>query len=580
MAEEINKVISSFNWEQFHFLRPKALYLFVPLAFILLLLILSNRERKKWKVIIAPALQPFMFSKGSPWSLVLPLLFFAISTTFAIFSLAGPTWKKRELPKEKINAVVLLALDMSRSMTATDIQPNRLERAKFKISDFLDANPRARAGLIAFAGTAHPVLPFTSDYKLIKHHASSLVNHIMPVDGTDMGMLIEVVDSMMSKISAPSTVVLMTDEITSDDAILLTNYLNGNRHRMEILLFSTPNGAQVPGHPHVLSKQDQSVIQNLAQDTAIHVTSITLDKSDVESVAHRISDKLVFEKEIEKKEQEWDDMGLLFLLPAILITLFWFRKGWVIQWCWIGIGIALLQSCGVDSKHPDWWYSTDYQGQLFEDAGKFEEAADHFEDNQHKAAAYFKAGNYEAAADLFSLDSSATSTYNKGLALAMMGRYDEAMISFNDAIQLDPSLSDKVNNSIAQTRNAQQRADSVLKYDPASVGGQMKELAENKKKGDPLKERKAQSKDEELSSDTQVKKLPTTGDRITDEVESNVHRFKEAETPPKDFKSEPQSAEDILLRRTAADPSEFLHRRFELQVKRYYKNVKKPKNPW
>ncbi len=66
-------------------------------------------------------------------------------------------------------------------MLATDIQPNRLERAKFKISDFLDANPRAKAGLVAYAGTAHPVLPFTSDYNLIKHHVVSLINRIMPI---------------------------------------------------------------------------------------------------------------------------------------------------------------------------------------------------------------------------------------------------------------------------------------------------------------------------------------------------------------------------------------------------------------
>ena len=80
-----------------------------------------------------------------------------------IIGMAGPTWKKKEIPGQKIQAVVLIALDLSKSMMTKDIQPNRIERAKFKINDFLDANPRARAGLIAFAGTAHPVLPFTSD---------------------------------------------------------------------------------------------------------------------------------------------------------------------------------------------------------------------------------------------------------------------------------------------------------------------------------------------------------------------------------------------------------------------------------
>jgi len=580
MIQGLEKIIGDFNWEQFHFLRPKALYLFVMLGCIALLLLISNRERKSWKTIIAPALRPFMFSVGNRWAVLGPLVFFVLASSFMILALAGPTWKKRDLPTEKINAVTLLALDASRSMLATDIQPNRLERAKFKISDFLDANPHTRVGLLAYAGTAHPVLPFTSDFTLIKHHASSLANHIMPIDGSNMSLLLQVIDTVMTKITAPSTILLMTDEISEEDAVLLTNYLQGNHHRLEILLFSTPEGATVPGHPHAHSRQNPAVIQNLAQDTSIHITPITLDKSDVESMVSRINKKLVFEKEMDKKEKDWQDMGLLFMLPAVFITLLWFRKGWVVQWCWIGFGIILLQSCGINSNHPDWWYDHNYQGQLLENAGKFEEAAERFDDDTHRAINYYKAGNFEAAADLFALDSSAAGNYNRGLALAQLGRYADALEAFDSAAQLDPSLNDQLEKSMAQARHAKQKADSILQYDPANVSGPQKSLTAQNKKDDPLNERKAKSKDEELSSDTQVKKLPTAGDRITDEVESNVHKFKEAKTPDKNFNSVPQTSEAILMRRTAADPAEFLHRRFELQKKRYYKEVKKPTNPW
>lgn len=581
---ELKDIISHINWQQLHFLRPKALYLFVPLAVIVLLLILGNKERRKWKLMIAEPLRKYMFTKGSRWAIVLPLLFFIIGMSCVILGAAGPTWKKKEVPGEKIQAVALIALDLSRSMLAKDIQPDRLERAKFKITDFLDANPRARAGLIAFAGTAHPVIPFTSDYKLVEFQAKALENRIMPVQGSNIPVLTMVMDSIMKQVDAPSTIVLMTDAIDAADAASLSNWIDSTRHHLEILLFSTPNGAPVPGHTKVISKQDPTVLSNLTQDTSISITPITLDKSDVTQIAQRISSKLIFEKQKKQDEKDWDDMGWLLIIPAIIITVFWFRRGWVIQWSLVPFVLMSLASCGVKSKHPDWWYSKDYQGQLFENAGKYAEAAEHFADDKHKAVAYFKAGNYAAAADLFSLDTSASGNYNRGLALAKLGRYDEAEDAFGKAINLDPSLKDAAGKSIAQLNKAKQQADSILKYDPTSVSKDAKDLADNKKKDkkDPLKTHKPKGEDEQLSSDTRVKNMPKSGNRAMDEVASNIHKYKESNKPDKNFKPDKneQAASNILLRRAEADPGEFLHKRFQLQVKRYYKHVQKSKTAW
>ncbi len=246
---------------------------------------------------IAEPLRKYMFSKGSWSAIIFPLFAFIIGMSCVIIGVAGPTWKKKDVPGEKIQAVVLIALDLSKSMLAKDIQPDRLERAKFKITDFLDANPRARAGLIAFAGTAHPVIPFTSDYKLVEFQAKALENRIMPVQGSNIPVLIMVMDSIMKQVDAPSTIVLMTDAIDTEDATSLSNWINSTKHHLEILLFSTPNGAAVPGHLKVISKQDPTVLSNLMQDTSISITPITLDKSDVTQIAKHISSKLIFEKE-------------------------------------------------------------------------------------------------------------------------------------------------------------------------------------------------------------------------------------------------------------------------------------------
>src|ERR1700744_1722769 len=390
-CDELKNIITKIDWKEFHFIRPLALYAFIPLLVIVLLLVIGNKERRRWKIVIAKHLRPFMFNRGSSWAIVVPIIFFVIGVSAMIIGLAGPTWKKKEIPGQKIQAVVLIALDLSKSMMTKDIQPNRIERAKFKINDFLDANPRARAGLIAFAGSAHSVLPFTSDYKIIKFHAQSLSNRIMPMQGTNTPVLLQQIDTLMKHVTAPSTVLLITDAIDNDEASLLSNWVNGSIHRLEILLVSTPNGAGIPGFPKVISRQDPSVIQNLSQNNKVTITPLTLDNSDVKAIAGRVSKKLYFESEKKKDAKEWDDMGYLMIVPSLAITAFWFRKGWTIQWCVLLFSTLTLSSCGLKSKKPDWWYSKDYQGQLLENTGKYADAADRFEDDKHKAVAYFKA---------------------------------------------------------------------------------------------------------------------------------------------------------------------------------------------
>lgn len=573
----------SFNRDAFHFLRPSLLYLLYAAAGIAVLLWLANRQRRKWSWIVAPALRPFMFRKGSAFALPGPLLFYVAGAVLGILALAGPTWRKQQLPAEKQEAVLLIALDVSRSMLVKDIQPDRLARAKLKMADLLHANPRARAGLIAYAGSAHPVMPFTGDYALLLHQAESLNSRIMPVPGTNLPLLLQVADSMLKKTTVPGTLLLLTDVLTEEDAVQLVNFMHGNKHHLEILLLSATGGGRVPGYPAVLSQQNVAVVHHLAQDTSITVTPLTLDRSDVEGIATRIAQKLIFEKSPQNARQQWEDMGWLLLPPLLLITALWFRRGWMIQWCWLAFAVVSAASCGVKSKHPDWWYSKDYQGQLLEKAGRFGEAADRFQEEQYKAVAYFKAGNYEAAAELFALDSSGTARYNRGLSLARMGRYKEALQQWQEAAALDTSLWSKVSESAQQLQVAKKRADSLLQTDPRSETA-MRALPADKhpKKKDPLKERKPESQDEQLSSDTKAKKLPTSGNRVTDEVVSNIHSAREAKKPPAQMPpiAQQQQAEQILLKQTAADPAEFLHRRFELQRKRYYPHITKMKEPW
>ncbi len=577
--------IQSFNIDEFHFLRPKVLWAFVPLGFLLLLMLISNREKVAWKKVIAPHLQEYMFTNRRSWLWLVQWLLIMISASFLIVACAGPTWNKIEIPGMKAKTVMVIGLDCSQSMMAEDIQPNRLERAKLKISDLLEANPGSPVGLIAYAGTAHPVVPPCVDYKLLQYQLNSLSPYIMPVRGSNLKYAIAIADSTLSRSGVPGTFLLITDNITANDSELLVHFTKATGNQVDILLISTTSGAKVPSSragqylkdkdgSDIVSAPDIEIFNHLDTYEQITVHKLTLDNSDVTAIAEEMRDHLEIQLDDKQLEDTWEDRGLLFLWPMAVILLFWFRRGWVIQFCLLFL--VGIQSCSPDSKHAQWWYTDDYIAQSMEKKDSFEIAAEKYRSLEHKGVAYFKAGNYEAAAAVFELDTTSTGYYNKALALAEMGQYSESIEAMNKAKELDNSISgaDKL---IAEFEKNQYQVDSIK-----NLMGTKTKVPETGGKKDKLETRKAKGKDEELTSDTETDELPDHGKRVTDEVDSDISAAEEMETPSENMEMQAQNndAQNIMLRKISADPGEFLRRRFKHQKKKYYPDVNETNEKW
>ncbi|MDX2431316.1 MAG: VWA domain-containing protein, partial [Bacteroides sp.] len=237
--------LTQINWEDFHFLRPVFLWLFIPAFASLAFGLMGLREEVKWKNVIAPHLRPYIIKKGSEnlkrRMQVVLLLFVSI----AILGLAGPTWRTIEVPGKTLETPVVVILELSQSMMSTDIQPTRLERAKFKISDFLDAKPGARVGLIGFAGTAHSIVPLSSDYKIISSFLEGLSPQIMPFPGSNLEAALQLADTMTAVSSAPGTVILFSDEFTDESFDLLQAYCLQGRNKIEIFPMNTEGESEV-----------------------------------------------------------------------------------------------------------------------------------------------------------------------------------------------------------------------------------------------------------------------------------------------------------------------------------------------
>ena len=564
------------NWEALRFLRPEYLWLLVPAGLALVLGLVNVRRQEKWQKHIAPHLRRFVIQKGSEKKIRRLRIITVVILSLAVLGLAGPAWKKVEVPGKILESPVVVVLDLSQSMMAGDIQPSRLERAKFKINDLLKAHPRARIALIGFAGTAHVVVPLTGDYNIIGNYLEVLRPDIMPVPGTNLEAALQLADTVMKPVAAPGRIILFTDDFSEKAFKIIQSRMTNSTATLDIVAMNTPSGAVIdkPGTKVpfrdkngkiVRSSLNKTIFKKLNSLPHVHVHRLTLDNSDMQLLAKTISDNLKFREEDTEKENEWEDRGLVLVIPLALLALLWFRKGWVIFSLVLMMGMT---SCNSNTGFKDLWLSKDYQGQQEYEKGNYEKAAELFQSPLRQGVAWYKAGEYDKAIAAFEKDTTARGAYNLGLAYYKNGDYAQAAVAFGKATQLDPSLGDaRKNMEIMQQ---------------LVVGKEETQPAEEVKEKSPAKNRQNKDYEDLGGGGQEATKEDMQKERKEETVETGKRKGKEMEEVPEDFKSgKSESMENIYMQRIDDDPALFLKRKFRYQLKKGM--VQKPKKneaPW
>lgn len=154
-------------------------------------------------------------SKRRGW---VKLIIVLISVTFIIVGLAGPQFGSKLTEVKRKGIELIIALDVSNSMLAQDIQPNRIDRAKQAISRLVDQLNSDRIGLIVFAGDAYVQLPVTNDYVSAKMFLSSINPGIVPKQGTAIGAAINLaVNSFSQQEETKKVIIVISDGENHED---------------------------------------------------------------------------------------------------------------------------------------------------------------------------------------------------------------------------------------------------------------------------------------------------------------------------------------------------------------------------
>lgn len=176
----------------FRFANPAFLYLLLLLPVIVLLYILNEIRRKNaLKRLGDTSLVNGLVPERSRIRPALKFILELCAITFGIIVLARPQFGSKIADVKKQGVEVIIALDVSNSMLAEDIQPDRLTRAKQAISRLVDNLDNDKIGLIVFAGDAYIQIPITTDYISAKMFLSAINPNIVPKQGTAIGAAID-----------------------------------------------------------------------------------------------------------------------------------------------------------------------------------------------------------------------------------------------------------------------------------------------------------------------------------------------------------------------------------------------------
>ncbi len=556
------------NWQAFHFLRPQLLWLIVPLLLTVIFGLLTVARKEKWQKVIAPHLRPYVILKGSQKSKFLMNMLMGLLGTLMILALAGPAWKKINLPDKQLESPFIILLDLSQSMMANDFQPNRLQWAKFKIQDLLDLDVRAQTALIGYAGTAHTIVPLSEDYRIIDLHLEGIKPTIMPLQGSDLNRGLQQVDSLLQTQPLKSTILLMTDEIAEPQVNLLQQYVLSHDHRLIVFPVATTQGSEIPqpmgrdvfrdqaGEP-VRSALQQQWLQQLSGVKNIEVVQPTLDNSDIEKIAKAVRTHLKYKDEPQTKD-DWQDAGLPLLVPAAFLLLFWFRKGWVLY----TLPLLLLMGCQSkpDFQFRDLWLTRDYQAQKRIAKGDYEGAAKLYEEPIRKGIAYFKGGDYERAIAAFQQDTSTMGQYNLALSYLKNGDSLSAQILFQQVAEND--------SSFAPAQYYEQMLDQYLLQSERAVNlDSATEVSETER----AKNKQNDSMEDLGGGGQEAKKEDMKKERLEETVGTDTRKAKELDEVPDDFQAEDQAPDNakVMLQKVDDDPANFLKKKFRMQFKKY-----------
>jgi len=320
----------------FRLAHPQFLYLLLFIPLLVMLFVYARRRKKKALAVFGDLnLVMRLIPEYSGPREILKFIIWSLAWILIVIGMADPqTGSKLEKIKRK-GVDMVFALDVSNSMMAQDITPNRLERAKQAIIHLLGKLENDRVGLVIFGGKSYIQMPLTTDYSATRLFLSNINPGMVPIQGTAIGDAIETSASVFGNTKQSKAIIIITDgENHEDDAIEAAKTAAGKGFRVYTIGIGLPEGAPIPiysGNTQIGYKKDASGItvitrinEPMLQDIAKAGRGIFVRANNSQSGVQEVFDQI---NKLEKAEyneaffSDYEDRFQFFLLAALILIL-------------------------------------------------------------------------------------------------------------------------------------------------------------------------------------------------------------------------------------------------------------------
>jgi Ca-activated chloride channel family protein len=512
-----------FKWQHTEWLYAAPLLL---LAIVVSAVLFQRWRQRAWQVLGINDRSKRTAASLSTARLYTRYAFLALAVAFLCLSLANLQMSGQTAEVKRQGADVVFALDVSRSMLAEDLTPSRLEKAKLLISRTVDQLGGDRVGIIAYAGSAYPALPITTDYAAAKMALRAASPDAVPSQGTNLAAALDYATEYFNPASpAGRFVIVLTDGEDHED--LAAGSADPTLPVQTMLVgLGTTSGGPIPmrrtsrGTTYkkdnngevVITKRDLEKLSSIGRSLGATVVDGNNTDPALKAIQDFISggDKADINEEIAinyESQFQW------FLFPALLFLILYLllpaHTGRQVKGMWVILLLFVshpaLHAQEVDSltiTATEDWSRHDYgkriregnenfeNGDLSGAAQAFAEAAtaepDAFEPLYNLGSTLMAAGEAEQAANVLLKSAQNTedpltqsdALYNAGNAFMAAEKYQEAVGAYAESLRKNPSQKDAVynlNRAVEQLKKQQQNEENQEQQDDQ----------ENQEKEDP-----------------------------------------------------------------------------------------------
>jgi len=552
------------------FLHPEFLYYMLPPLFILFGLLLTQKEAQA--TFFSQEVMDRLRVSANTLTLKARNALFLLIGILIVIALAGPVIKEGKVEIKAKSADIMIALDISDSMLATDVYPNRLKLAKQKAMEFLHLAPNDRIGVIAFAKNSYLVSPLSFDHEAVAFLLKNLDTNSITEKGTDLMSMLEVVDRSI-KNEARRYILLLSDGGNDKDFSQEIAYAKEHNITVFVLGIGTIKGAPIKlkngefikqNGKIIITKLNESIADLATKTGGVYIQGVN-SNSDIKTMLREIEAKAQ-KKAMKSEEIEkyiplfYYPVGLALFLLLIATSSMSKRESVQVPSMFM-LGLLLLSASSVKAGLLDFVELKDaqeaYKKQNYEASAKYFDA---YAKKSHSGEAYYNAANalykqkkYKEAlanykkAKFDKREDRAKNFANMGNAYAKLGTEEElkkAISAYEDSLKIEEDKDVRENLEAVKKALKKQQEKKQQKQ-------QKKNNKQQKQNKDQKNQQQNQQQDKENKQDKQKSQQnqqqnsqDSKKDQNKDNKQDDTNKKDQEKKEQKERKSKQQSEEE------------------------------------